>query len=193
MLIRWPRRPLKKLRQVTKDGRNDIWFEDECHFQQHGTRCRMWIPPEEKDPVLLHAPTRKSIALFGAVRANTGQMVSMMTTIFNAETFLKFLKMVLKNRKRGKKLVLILDNARYHHATMIQPWLNRNKKWIKLIFLPPYSPDLNNIERVWKMTRQICTHNRYFSTLDELACVIKKQMKEWSAPNETLRKLCCIN
>lgn len=160
---------------------------------QHGTRCRMWIPPEEKDPVLLHAPTRKSIALFGAVQANTGQMVSMMTSIFNAETFLEFLKMVLKKRKRGKKLVLILDNARYHHATMIQPWLNRNKKWIKLIFLPPYSPDLNNIERVWKMTRRLCTHNRYFSTLDELAFKVKKQMKEWSVPNETLRHLCCIN
>jgi transposase len=153
----------------------------------------MWIPPEEKDPILQHAPTRKSIALFGAVQANTGQMVSTMTSIFNAETFLEFLKIILKKRKRGKKLVLILDNARYHHAIMIQPWLNKNKKWIKLMFLPPYSPDLNNIERVWKMTRRLCTHNRYFSTLGQLACIVKKQMKGWSVPNETLRKLCCIN
>jgi hypothetical protein len=138
----------------------------------------MWIPPEAKDPILLHVPTRKSIALFGAVQANTGQIVSMMTSIFNAETFLEFLKMVLKKRKRGKKLVLILDNARYHHATMIQLWLNRNKKWIKVIFLPQYSPDLNNIERVWKMTRRLCTHNRYFSTMDEWEFKVKKQMKE---------------
>lgn len=193
MQIRRPKRPLKKLRQVSKDDKNDIWFEDECHFQQHGTRCRMWIPPEEKDPVLLHAPTRKSIALFGAVRANTGQMVSMMISIFNAETFLEFLKSVLKNRKNGKKLVLILDNAKYHHAIMIQPWLDQNKKKIQLMFLPPYSPDLNNIERVWKMTRRLCTHNKYFSTLNELLGEIKKQMKIWSSPNETLRKLCCIN
>lgn len=153
----------------------------------------MWIPPEEKDPVLQHAPTRKSIALFGAVQANSGQMVSMMTSIFNAETFLEFLKMVLKTRNRAQKQVLILDNARYHHATMIQPWLNKNKKWVKLLFLPPYSPDLNNIERVWKMTRRLCTHNRYFSTLDELAFIVKKQMRGWNVPNETLRKLCCIN
>jgi len=171
---------------------NDIWFEDECHFQQHGTRCRMWIPPEEKDPVLRHAPTRKSVALFGGVSANTGQMVSMMTSIFNAETFLGFLKIILKHRKRGKKIVLILDNARYHHAIMIQPWLNQNKSKIKLMFLSPYSPDLNNIERVWKMTRRLCTHNRYFSTLEELIGVLKKQMKMWRLPNEMLRKLCCI-
>jgi transposase len=153
----------------------------------------MWIPPEEKDPILCHAPTRKSIALFGAVQANTGQMVSMMTSIFNAETFLEFLKMVLEKRKWGNKQVLILDNARYHHATMIQSWLNKNKKRLTLIFLPPYSPDLNNVERVWKMTRRLCTHNRYFSTLDELACAVKKQMKGWKVPNETLRRLCCIN
>jgi transposase len=193
MPIHWHRRLLKKLRKVIKARGNDIWFEDECHFQQHGTRCRMWIPPEEKDPVLRHAPTRKSIALFGGVCANTGQMVSRMTPIFNAETFLEFLKIILKKRKRGKKIVLIVDNARYHHAIMIQPWLKQNKRKIKLMFLPPYSPDLNNIERVWKMTRRLCTHNRYFATLDELLCVIKMQMKVWRSPNETLRKLCCIN
>jgi hypothetical protein len=46
----------------------DLWSIDEVHFQQHGSRCRMWIPPEIKDPVLLHAPTRKSVGYFGAVR-----------------------------------------------------------------------------------------------------------------------------
>jgi hypothetical protein len=40
---------------------------DEVHFQQHGSRCRMWIAPEIKDPVLLHHPTRKSVGYFGAV------------------------------------------------------------------------------------------------------------------------------
>lgn len=152
----------------------------------------MWIPPEEKDPIIQHAPTRKSMALFGAVCANTGEMVTMDAPIFNAETFLVFLKRVLKSKKKGKEIILVLDNARYHHAIMIQPWLNKNKSKIQLLFLPPYSPDLNNIERVWKMTRRVCTHNRYFATLDELLTVVKCQMRIWSKPNETLRKLCCI-
>jgi transposase len=152
----------------------------------------MWVPPEEKDPIVQHAPTRKSIALFGAVSANTGEMVSMNATIFNAETLLIFLNKVLIAKKRGKKIILVLDNARYHHATMIQPWLNKNDKKIQLLFLPPYSPDLNNIERVWKMTRRICTHNKYFVTIDELLYVVKQQMKIWSKPNQTLKNLCCI-
>ena len=171
---------------------NDIWFEDECHFQQHGTRCRMWIPPEENDPIVQHAPTRKSMALFGAVSANTGKMISMAATIFNAETFLLFLRQIVKSKKRGKKIILVLDNARYHHARMMQLWLKKNNNKIKLLFLPSYSTDLNNIERVWKMTKRLCTHNRYFSTMDELLIVVRQQMKIWSKPNETLRKLCCI-
>jgi len=152
----------------------------------------MWIPPEEKDPILLHAPTRKSMSLFGAVSSKTGELVCMDAGIFNAETFLLFLKKIVKRKKTGKKIILILDNARYHHATLIQPWLAKNSKKIQLLFLPPYSPDLNNIERVWKITRTTCTHNRHFETLDELLYVVKKQMKIWSKPNETLHKLCCI-
>ena len=53
----------------------DLWSIDEVHFQQHGSRCRMWIPPEIKDPVLLHAPTRKSVGYFGAVRLRDGRFV----------------------------------------------------------------------------------------------------------------------
>ena len=39
----------------------DLWASDEVHFQQHGSRCRMWVPPETKDPILLHHPTRRSV------------------------------------------------------------------------------------------------------------------------------------
>ncbi len=188
-----PKRLLKKLRALAKNNKYDLRFQDECHLQQHGTRCRMWIPPEEKDPIIKLAPTRKSIALFGCVSASTGQMVTTTASIFNAVTFLIFLKKLLKTRQRGKKLLVVLDNARYHHAIMLKSWLCENKKIIKLVFLPPYSPDLNNVERVWKLTRRLCTHNKYFESLDALTETVMKQMKFWKRSNETLRKLCCVN
>ena len=146
-------------------------------FQQHGSRCKMWIPPEDKDPVVKHAPTRKSISLFGAVYATTGKMVSMTTMIFNAETFLSFLKKLLKSKTRGRKLLVVLDNAKYHHAVMLRPWLETNKTRIELLFLPLYSPELNHIECVWKLTRRLCAHNRYFATLSEVETTINEQMK----------------
>jgi hypothetical protein len=59
-----------------------------------------------------------------------------------------------------------------------------------LDFLPPYSPELNPIERVWKLTRRLCLHNRYFAFLDSVAEAVEGQLANWLGPNETLRRLC---
>lgn len=66
---------IKKLRRFATDPTIDLWSIDEVHFQQHGSRCLMWVPPEEKDPILLHHPTRKSVGYFGAVRLRDGKLV----------------------------------------------------------------------------------------------------------------------
>jgi len=165
---------------------------DECHFQQHGTRCRMWVPPEIKDPVLLHAPTRKSVACFGAVNVRSGKLVSRNAPWFNAETFEDFLRRLIRHRTRGKRMVLILDNAKYHHARSLAPLLRRVRKVLKLLYLPPYSPQLNTIERLWKLARRLATHNRYFATLEALIQAVSTQFRRWRRPNAVLRRLCCI-
>lgn len=170
----------------------DLCFEDECHFQQHGTRCNMWIPPENTDPKMLQAPTRKSIAVFGAVFPADGRFVSMMPSVFNAETFLTFLKQLIKRRKHNRKLVVVLDNARWHHAKLLKNWLYKHRKSLLLLFLPPYSPHLNPIERVWKLVRYNCTHNRYFKNLSEVKTVVEVKFDSWLKRNEVLTKLCAI-
>lgn len=169
----------------------EIWFEDECHFQQHGSRCVMWVPPEETDPVVLHAPTRKSVGVFGAV-AVTGKFVFSRELRFNGETFLPFLQQLVRHKRRGKKMIVVLDNARWHHAKFLKPWLEKNKRHIALDFLPPYSPDLNHIERVWKVTRRMCTHNCYFPSVDELFQSVCNQFEQWRKNNKTLAKLIAI-
>lgn len=172
---------------------NEIWSLDECHFQQHGSRCVMWVPPEQKDPVVLHAPTKKSISLFGAVNLSSGKLLHSISPVFNAETFFEFLKMLSKRGGKSKRLIVVLDNAGYHHATLLKNWLYEKRKRITLLFLPPYSPELNPIERVWKLTRRNRTHNQYFPSLDRLVHNVKEQLTIWGVPNEILRKLCCIN
>jgi hypothetical protein len=49
-----------------RDPAVDLWALDEVHLQQHGSRCRMWVPPETKDPVVYNHPTRRSVGYFGA-------------------------------------------------------------------------------------------------------------------------------
>lgn len=152
----------------------------------------MWVPAEDVDPIVLHAPTRKSVGVFGAVCAANGRLVTRREERFDAMTFLSFLKQLLLHRRKGRKMIVIADNARWHHAQDIQPWLTEHRHAIQLDFLPPYSPDLNHIERVWKLTRRLCTHNKYFHVLDELIEAVFAQFEFWRKPNGTLAKLCAI-
>ena len=171
----------------------DIWFEDECHFQQHGSRCTMWIPPENTDPIVLHAPTRKNVGVFGAVCITDGRFISKLEKTFSAQTFLDFLKQLIRRRRKNKKMLVVLDNTRWHHAQSLKAWLYKHNDILNLCFLPPYSPELNSIERVWKLTRRLCTHNRYFPTLENLIDTVIDQFAQWEKPNDNLRRLCAIN
>jgi transposase len=152
----------------------------------------MWVPPEIKDPILQHAPTRKSIACFGAVNLGSGKFVRRMCDVFNAETFQCFLAQLLRHRTRGRRMIVVLDNARYHHAVLLAPFLHQHAADLRPLFLPPYSPQLASIERVWKLTRRLATHNRYFATLSEVLDAVNTCFDRWRQPNAVLRRLCCI-
>jgi hypothetical protein len=167
---------------------------DEVHFQQHGSRCRLWVPPEVDDPVCLHAPTRKSIRFFGAVRLADGKLVmSQPKGMFDAQTCWQFLRQLEgPARRAGRKTVVIADNARYHHASLHEDWRREVAAHFSLHCLPPYSPELNPIERVWKLIRRCCLHNRYFPDLSDVVLAIEPRLRGWARPNATLRRLCSM-
>lgn len=155
----------------------------------------MWIPPELKDPVLLHHPTRKSVGYFGAIRLRDGKLVFQREEEkFNGVTFHAFLKHLRRISSRsGRRVVVITDNAKYHHAKLHADWRRQQKAKFMLDFLPPYSPDLNPIERLWKLTRRLCLHNRYFPTLEDVIRSVEPRFREWTSGNAIIHKLCAIN
>lgn len=176
------------------EGAVDLWALDEVHFQQYGSRCRMWVPPEDKDPVLRHFPGRKSVGYFGAVRLRDGRFVFRREADrFNAQTFHQFMKQLFAAGATSEsRMVCIIDNAKYHHAKLHKDWREGHADRFVLDYLPPYSPDLNPVERVWKLTRRNRLHNRYFHSLAEIEETVESQFSAWSHPNETLRRLCAI-
>ena len=172
----------------------DLWAIDEVHFQQPGSRCRLWVPPEVAAPVCRHAPTRTSISFFGAVRLRDGKLVrSRPEGRFDAQTCWAFLRKLERlSRNPGRKVVLVSDHARYHHAKLHAPWRREMAGQFRLHFLPPYSPELNPIERVWKLLRRRCLHHQYFPTLEGVVAAVRPRLREWSRPNSTLQRLCGI-
>jgi transposase len=154
----------------------------------------MWIAPEVKRPICLHHPTRQSIGYFGAVNLRTGQLVVQREdAVFDGQTFASFLvRLEAASRRPDRRVVVITDNAKYHHAKLHLSWREEHAQTFALDYLPPYSPDLNPIERVWKLTRRLAIHNQYFARLQLVCDQVERQFLPWSQPNETLRKLCAL-
>lgn len=82
--------------------------------------------------------------------------------------FRTFLKHLIEKRYRKRYVVLVLDNASYHHAHIVQEYLETVKDRVFVFWLPAYSPELNLIERVWKHLKQVGLNNFFFETLTAL-------------------------
>jgi transposase len=154
----------------------------------------MWIAPEEKDPVLAHHPSRQAVSYYGAVRLRDGKFIYRREEeLFQGEGFWHFmLDVQQRGRGGGRPIVVISDNAKYHHARIHQEWREAVAGEFALHFLPPYSPELNPIERVWKLVRRNCLHNRYFGQLEEVSEAVERQFEKWIRPNAVLRRLCSL-
>jgi transposase len=130
--------------------------------------------------------------VFGSLNIRTGQMVINFSDKGNYKSFKKHLKSILKKYYKAQKIILILDNVRYHHAKRLKDFLENNKK-LEIIYLPSYSPDLNPIERAWWFMRKSITHNRYVESLKERKVKFWKLFSHFLKPNEKMLQVCVIN
>jgi hypothetical protein len=80
------------------------------------------------------------------------------------------LLMTIEAMYPGKRLVhLFPDNARYHHAKLVQAWLARPECRIKLHFIPVYCPHLNPIERLWGLMHRHISHNKCYASFKDFS------------------------
>ena len=125
--------------------------------------------------------------MFSAVNTGDGRLLTRFTDKYNAMTFLEFLCIV---HGRFPNSVIVLDNALYHHASIVMDCVFLTD--IDLLFMSPYSPELNPIERVWKLAKIHATHNRYFQQLNDLRSALKWEFGKYARSNRELRSRCVI-
>jgi transposase len=146
--------------------RGIVLYEDEASFWLDGTLHRTWARVGEQPRV----PTfgmRKTAHVFGAIALEDASFTYRFARVFNGQTFWAFLKQLVR-RFPTRKIFLITDNGPCHNLTPEgKAWLHQNRDRISLHRLPPYSPEFNPMEPVWKTTRKRTTHNRFYSTTTE--------------------------
>ena len=84
---------------------------------------------------------------------------------------------------------MVLDNVGYHHAHLVRDWVTENADKIELHFLPAYSPQFNPIEILWRQTKRIATHNRYFASLTDLHDKLFRRFNRYQGNPAALRGL----
>ncbi|GMB10137.1 IS630 family transposase [Thermolongibacillus altinsuensis] len=108
-----------------------------------------------------------TVSLFGGVNVQTGRFHCMESERATAQAFLFFLIHLLQEYP-NQHIVVILDNAKIHHAKMLRPFLQKHQERLTLIFLPPYSPNLNLAERIWGWLKESVIANRFHRNRTDL-------------------------
>jgi transposase len=104
----------------------------------------------------------KNFYLYSAVDAKDGSSFSLIMPSVNTETMNVFLS-ELSREYSSEKLALIMDGAGWHKSSNLKVPEN-----IKIFFLPPYSPELNPVERLWLYIKQRILSNKIYQTIDDL-------------------------
>ena len=130
--------------------------------------------------------------LIGTLDYETGEVFCVQEEQYTAKEFLSFLEKVTA-KYQGERVVMILDNARIHHAELIQPFLEKNKAMLTLTYLPPYSPNLNLnlIEELWGWMKSSVINNVFFDSVQKIRKAVQGFINEINkTPAVTVDRLC---
>jgi len=143
----------------------EVWFQDEARFGQQGTLTKVWAAQGMR-PTAVKQTEYEWVYLFAAVNPMTGESSALLSPTVNTDLMNAHLKMISKQVRRaggGRHVVLVLDQAGWHVAKALKVPDN-----ITLMYLPPYSPELNPVERLWLYLRNHYLSNRVFADEDHL-------------------------
>jgi len=142
-----------------------ILFEDESMIRDYQAIGKTWFPIGQQRKIPTYGK-HHGAKLMGILNYETGEIYVEENDKYDAAVFLSFLKNIAS--KYSGKIVMILDNARIHHAKLLQDFLDEHKDRLTFMFLPPYSPDLNMIEELWGWLKNSVINNAFFESLDDI-------------------------
>ncbi len=138
-----------------------VVFSDAVHPEYQSRPAHGWFPKGQKTAVKTTSG-RKRLNIQGALNLETFQFTFVEGEKINAETTRQMLEKIEQSYPTKTAIHVILDNARYHHAKILTPWLESPERRVKLHFLPSYAPHLNAIERLWGIMHKWVTHNQHY-------------------------------
>ena len=130
-----------------------VLFADAVHPTHAARPVGCWAPSQEKFAIE-QTSGRQRINIHGAIDLETGQTRMIEALTIDAASTIRLLQSIEALYPMLALIHVFLDNARYHHAKLVQEWLALPGRRIKLHFIPAYCPHLNPIERLWGLSTE---------------------------------------
>lgn len=150
--------------KLDKGEEDPIYFMDAVHPQHNPVIACGWIKRGEEQEVRSNTG-RKRLNINGAIDLERLEPVVRFDETINSESTIALFEELERINLVATWIYVICDNARYYRSKAVQAYLENSR--IKLVFLPPYAPNLNLIERFWKFFKKKILYNRYFETFYE--------------------------
>ena len=150
--------------QASKGEHDPIYFADATHPQHNSVPSYGWIKKGQEKELKANCG-RQRLNINGAINIETLEPTTGFYDTINADSTMDLFSKIEAKHPEAESIYIIVDNARYYRSRLLKESLEGTK--IKLIFLPPYSPNLNLIERYWKFFKKKVLNNRYYETFGE--------------------------
>lgn len=180
---KWLNEEYPKIKKQAKKENADIWWGDETACVSLPSNLKGYAPIGSKHkPILTHPAQKFKINMISAI-TNTGKtMFSLYDESINIDRFIDFLQKVIDSSE--KKVFMIVDNLRVHHAKLVTAWIEEHKDKIAIFYLPPYSPEFNPDEYLNQDYKRNANKNNLPFTKVQLRKNTEKYMNEISNNQE---------
>lgn len=183
---------LEMLANVLKArGEHDAHYYLDGVHPQHNTQLAYGWIRKGQDKVVKSNSGRQRININGALNADTLEVIIRTDNTINAQSTLALFKALEQQHPLAESIFITLDNARYYKNALIYEYLATSK--IKLLFMPPYSPNLNLIERLWKFMRKTILYNKYYEKFADFKAEVMRFFENIAEYNNKLSTLLTKN
>jgi len=176
LIRRWLRKDYPQIKAQAKENGADIYFGDAAHMRSDHHAGRTWGKKGET-PIVEATGARHGMSLISAITSR-GHMRFMIIGKggVNADVFIEFLKRLLKGAER--KIFLIVDRGPAHRAKKVSAFVETLGGKLQLFFLPPYAPDHNPDELVWKHLKADTVGRMAVTSKQDFEKKVRKSMRD---------------
>jgi transposase len=147
-------------------------YQDEMEVHLHPHLARVWAPVGQQPEIPTPGKNQKKV-VYGGVNYRTGKLVHTLADSKCGAQFILFLVMLLSHYQ-GKHFYVVCDNGRFHTTKAVQAYLAKHSDKITILWLPPYCPSLNLIERLWGHVKRTFLANVLYQSIEDLIKALRQ-------------------